>query len=80
MIEIEKEMIAIIFYRDCGEKHRNNLKGFIFEMIYNKEIWEDWEISKEKVWDIKNSLKCIRYEAENNLKHWKKLYLTLTND
>lgn len=77
MTEIEKEMIAIIYYRDCWEQHRINLKNFIFDLAYNKITINDWEIWKERMWDVKNSIRYIKYLAEQNLKEWKKLYLSL---
>ena len=69
MSDINIEMAAMLKYRECNEKDRENIKNFIFDMIYNEVRQIDWELDKEKFNDVKRSLNNIRYTASESIKN-----------
>ena len=78
MTEIEKEMIAILHFRDCWEKHYNSIKNFIFEYVYNSAKWEkEFIVTNEQKIKLQDALYNLRQEAIKNLKEWRKLYLLI---
>lgn len=78
MTEIEKEMIAILHFRDCWEKHYNNIKNFVFEYIFNLiKLEKQFIITNEQTIRLQDALYNLRQEAIKNLKEWKKLYLLI---
>ena len=77
MSEIEKEMLAILYFRDCWEGVYNKIKDFIFNNVYYNITWEWYEIKRQEYYDVINWLEKIRYLAEENIKNNRKLHLSL---
>lgn len=77
MTEIEIEMMAILYFKDCWDDKYAKIKEFVFNNLYYEITWKWYKIKRQEYYDVINYLTKVRYMAEDNIKNNRKLYLAL---